>query len=257
MFASRTTACLLLSGCFLAAFCGCRAKPAPDSGFLQHADLMKPDAKIPYNRMWVNPKYVSKNYTEIYIAPVNTDYVMAQNIWEKATAAAVNPADVKKNVQMLADYTRQAYIKAIQKDPKKKYKVVDKVGPNTLILEMAITQAVPSKAELQALGLVPFFFLGAITTGVEVGASAATHSEDQGKGVIAIEARTRDGGTGEVNSMFADREHPPTAVVDVKAIFWWEPAKPILDGWARQFVELANNPKKKAGEIPNFELLVF
>ena len=237
---------------------GCRAKPAPDAGFLQQPALMKAEKDIPYNRIYVNPKYSDKSYTEIYVAPVNTDYVMAENVWEKATIANFSESDVKKNIGMLAEYQRNAFIKACQKDPNKKFKVVDKPGPNTLILESAIVQLVPSKAELQAIGLVPFFFLGAITTGVEMGASAATHSEDQGKGVIAIEARTRDGATGELVSMFADREHPPTAVVDVKSLFWWEPAKPICDGWAKQFVELENHRKdKKIEEIPNFQLLVW
>jgi hypothetical protein len=249
---------MLLTVLVLPAFIGCRAKPAPDSGFLQDPKLMKADKDTPYDRIYVNPKYVNHGFTEIYIAPVNTDYVMAENIWEKATAANANPADVKKNIAMLAEYMRNAYIKACENDPKKKYKVVDKPGPNTLILEMAVVQLVPSKAELQALGLVPVPFLGVGVTAAEIGASSATNSEDQGKGVIAMEARCRDGATGEVISMFADREHPPTALLDIKALFWWEPAKPICDGWARQFIELANNPKgKKVQEIPNFQLLVW
>jgi hypothetical protein len=76
--------------------------------------------------------------------------------------------------------------------------------------------------------------------------------------VIAIEARTRDGSSGQTVMMFADREHPPTALLDIKALFWWESAKPICDGWARQFVELANHPRgAKIQEIPNFQLLVW
>jgi hypothetical protein len=238
---------------------GCRAKPAPDAGFLQDPKLMKAEKGIPYNRIWINPNYKNKTYNEIYIAPVNTNYVMAQNTWESATVAMSNKADVKKNVAMLAEYHRNAYIQACQKDPKKHFKVVDKPGPNTLILEMAIVQLVPSKAELQALGLVPVPFVGVGVAAVNYGASTATKSEDQGKGVIAMEARMRDGTTGEVVSMFADRQHPPTAIIDIKALFWWEPAKPICDGWARQFVALANDPerKKKIDEIPNFQLLVW
>jgi hypothetical protein len=106
---------------------------------------------------------------------------------------------------------------------------------------------------------VPVGFVGLGVTAVEIGASAATSSEDQGKGVVAMEARGRDGKSGEVCFMFADREHPPAAIVDIKSLFWWEPAKPICDGWARQFVELSNDPerKKKIQEIPNFQLLVF
>ena len=219
---------------------------------------MSQNKDVPYNRIWINPKYKDKNYTEIFVAPVNTDYVMAQNIWEQATVADFSKDEVKKNVHLLADYQRQAFINAAEKDPKKKFIVVNTPGPNTLILETAIVQLVPSKAELQALGLVPVGFVGLAVTGVEIGSSAATGSEDQGKGVVAMEARMRDGATGEVVGMFADREHPPAAILDVKALFWWEPAKPICDGWARQFIAMEKGIKgSKNKEISNFELLVF
>jgi len=253
---SRTVFLCSLIACLLAA--GCRASPAPDSGFLHEPKLMKADKGVPYNRMYVNPTYAERTYTEIYVAPVNTDYVMAENIWERATLASFSKEDVKKNVAMLAEYQRNAFIKACRDDATRKFKVVDKPGPNTLVLEMAIVQLVPSKAELQALSLVPVGFVGLIGTGVMAGGSLLTHSEDQGKGVIAMEGRTRDGSTGEVVWMFADREHPPAALLDLKALFWWEPAKPICDGWARQFVELQNHPKgTKIEEIPNFQPLVW
>jgi multidrug efflux pump subunit AcrA (membrane-fusion protein) len=72
-------------------------------------------------------------------------------------------------------------------------------------------------------------------------------------GVVA----QRMGNTGEIVWTFADREHPPTAVVDIKALMWWEPAKPICDAWAREFVELQNAaPGVKLKGISNFELLV-
>src|SRR5438105_8019633 len=157
---SKPGVALLISGLLLCALCGCRAKPAPDAGFLQDPNLMQPDKNVPYNRIYFNPKFRDSSYTEIYVAPVNTDYVMAENIWEKVTLGAANKVDVKKNVALLAEYHRNAFIKACQKDPGKKFKVVDKPGAKTLILEMAIVQLVPSKAELQALGLVPIGFVG-------------------------------------------------------------------------------------------------
>src|SRR5689334_1699039 len=98
-----TTVGLLLGACALAAFSGCRAKPAPDSGFLNNPALMKADKANPFNRVYVNPTFRDKAFTEIYIAPVNTDYVMAQNIWEQATLADVSKDEIKKNVHMLAD----------------------------------------------------------------------------------------------------------------------------------------------------------
>jgi hypothetical protein len=43
-----------------------------------------------------------------------------------------------------------------------------------------------------------------------------------------------------------------------RALFWWEPAKPICDGWAKQFVAMEGNPKgSKFEELPNFQLLVW
>jgi hypothetical protein len=237
---------------------GCRARPAPDSGFLRDPQLMAVDRDVPFNRMYVNPKFKDAHFTEVYVAPVNTDYVMAENVWERATLATVNEDDVKKNVNLLADYMRNAFIKAFQNDPKKRFKIVDKPGPATLILEMAIVQLVPSKSELQALSLVPVGFVGFIGMGVMAGGSALTQSEDQGKGVIAMEGRTRDAASGEVVCMFADRQHPPTAIVDLKALFWWEPAKAICDRWAKQFVGLQTSPAgTKVEEIPNFQLLVW
>jgi len=237
---------------------GCRAKPAPDSGFLQDPKRMKAENAVPFNRMYVNPQFEHKTFTEIYVGPVNTNYVMAENLWEQAAVANVSKEGVKKNVELMADYLRNAFIKELKNDPKKRYEVVDKPGPNTLILEMAIVQLVPSKSELQALSLVPVGFYGPIGTGVMVGGSLISHSEDQGKGVIAMEARTRDGASGDIVCMFADREHPPTAILDLKALLWWEPAKPICDAWARQFVALETRPSgTKIKEIPNFQLLVW
>jgi len=199
-----------------------------------------------------------KRFAEVYVAPVNTDYVMAQNIWEKATLANVSKDDVRKNVDLLANYMRNAFIKEFQNDRKKRFRVVEKPGQDTLILEMAIVQLVPSKSELQALSLVPVGFVGLIGTGVMAGGSAVTHSEDQGKGVIAIEGRTRDGASGEVICMFADRQHPPTAILDIKALFWWEPAKPICDGWAKQFVEFETSPPGTTiKNMSNFQFLVW
>lgn len=256
MFESCMKLLAPLAGILL--FAGCRASPAPDSGFLADPQLMKADKTTPFNRMYANPKLKDTRFTQVYVAPVNTDYVMAESIWEKATLANLNKDDVKKNVALLADYMRSSFIKAFENDPKKRIRVVDKPGPDTLILELAITQVVPSKAELHALSLVPVGFVGLIGTGVMAGGSALTQSEDQGKGVIAMEGRARDGSTGQVVCMFADRELPPAAIVDLKALFWWEPAKPICDAWARQFMKLQTNPPgAKVEQIPNFQLLVW
>jgi len=94
---------------------------------------MTADRNVPFNRLYVNPKFKDTRFAEVYVAPVNTDYVMAENVWEKATLANVNKDDVEKNVDLLGNYMRNAFVKAFQNDSKKRFKVVDKPGPDTLI----------------------------------------------------------------------------------------------------------------------------
>jgi hypothetical protein len=85
-----------------------------------------------------------------------------------------------------------------------------------------------------------------------------TDSQDTGKGVIAIEGRIRDGATGEIIGMFADREHPKTAIIDLKALNWWAPARAIIDEWSSQLIAVANRPPGGVvTEAPTFELLVW
>src|SRR5262245_25642801 len=61
-----------------------KAEPAPDSGFLEHADEMKENReRAPFHRMWVDPAYSATHYGSILIAPVNTEFVEAQSTWAK------------------------------------------------------------------------------------------------------------------------------------------------------------------------------
>ena len=191
-------------------------------------------------------------HTELYVAPVNMHYMMTQSFWEKASEANLSKEDVQKSADAIADYTRNAFIKAAQEDPKKHFVIVDKAGPKTLILETAIVQLVPSKAVLNALGFVSW-----IPTAVILGGSTASGSEDQGKGLVAIEGRVRDGATGQVVGEFADRERPPTAIVDIKSLNWWAPARKVIDNWGKQFIALSNSPGGTVKSSPTFELLVW
>lgn len=231
---------------------GCKASEAPTSEFIEQPGLMSKNPNSPFQRTYWDKKYDPAAYTELYIAPVNTHYVMAQNFWEKASAVSVTQDQIKADVAAMAQYTRQSFIRAFADDPRHRFKVVDKVGPKTLVLELAITQLVPSKPALNALGYVTW-----IPTAVAMGSAAASDSQDTGKGVVAIEGRIRDGAGNKVIGMFADREAPKTAIVDIKALNWWAPAKAIVDEWSSQLVEIANKPGGSVKDSPTFEMLIW
>jgi hypothetical protein len=231
----------------------CKAKEAPTSGFIANPELMAHNETSPFQRAYWNHKYDPKSFTEILITPVDTQYVMAQNMWEHVNTAGIDPNQPKKDIQALADYTRQSFTRAFANDPKHRFKVVQVAGPETLILETALTQVVPSKAALNAIGYITW-----VPSVIAVAGSAVTESQDNGKGVVAIEGRIRHGGNGEIIGMFQDRQNPPTAIVDLKAVTWWAPAQKIVDDWAAQLVAVANRPPGVIVKpAPAFQLLVW
>lgn len=244
----------LLAALIAAGLMGCKASESDTpSGFNPNSNLLTKDETLPFQRTYWNHKYNGKNYDEILIAPVNMDYVAAQNFWEKANIANAVPNQHKKDLAAIAEYTQQSFIRAANDDRNRRFKVVTTAGPKTLILELAITQLVPSKAVLNAIG-----YLTWIPTAISVSGSLATDSQDTGKGVIAIEGRVRDGKTGEIIGMFSDRERPKTAIIDLKSLNWWAPARAIIDEWSTQLIAVANRPPGgSVKEAPAFELLVW
>jgi hypothetical protein len=253
MFPCLKQTCLLLSAALLVLLAGCKAEEAPPSGFIEDAQLMSYNPSTPFNRSYWNKEYNPRDYDELMVAPVNTQYVMAQNIWEKANLVNVSPEQLKKDIDALAVYTRQSFIRAATNDPKKRFKVVETAGPKTLVLELALVQVVPSKAALNALGYVTW-----VPAVVTAGGAAATDSQDAGKGVVAIEGRIRDGATGKIIGLFSDRERPKTAIIDIKSLNWWAPLKAIVDEWSQQLIALANRPPGAVvKENPSFELMVW
>jgi hypothetical protein len=211
---------------------GCKTKPAPSTGYLPDSvPMTEQRARFPFQRVWVKPGVDKDDYDRIVIGSVNTSYLMENTGWK-----AANPGNTELDeaVEELAQYMQETFDRAFRDDPQHKFLMANQRGPHTLILQLAITEVVPAKAALGALGLVAPV-VG--QTAVGIGSKAAA-----GKPSIAIEGRVLDGQTGEVLFMFADREERQWRPIDLKAMSWWGHAKPIIDDWARQCVELANTP---------------
>lgn len=227
---------VLLVGMFALSSGGCaKAKPARPAGFVEHSAMYE-DPSVPFHRTWLKPGVDRRKYTKLYVAPVNVAYMLDMTEWQKGERAV---GDIKKDVQDLAHYTREAVKKAVRQDPNKRFKLVDtpSEAPDTAILEIALTEVVPSKVTLNALGYAPFGI------GVAVKATRA-FAEDQSS--VAFEARLRDGSTNETIVMAADREVEQRSLVTVRGLTWYAHAHSIIDTWAKQFVQLEN---RKPGEI--------
>jgi hypothetical protein len=209
-------------------FTGCKADEAPSTGFTT-AKMMDKDPTLPFHRVWKKQGVDFHRYNKLYVANVNTEYMMAQTDWQKG----MRKEEIEADVQKLRAYTKQAVEQAFQKDPKKRFQVVSAPSGDgsTLIMEMALTEVVPSKVVLNALGYAPFG-IGMAITGVRMIA------KDESS--VAFEARLRDASTKEVIAMVADREAEQFAPVSVRGLTWYSHAETMVDQWAQQFVEIAN-----------------
>ena len=232
-----------LSGCSIL-----KAGPAPDAGFLPEPERMAEHReRAPFHKLWVEDGFRESDYDSLFVAAVNTEHVLARSTW-----ANINVRDfsVERDLVGIADEFRAIVIDAFRRSPTNHFAIVDTPSDQTLVLELAITELVPSKAFLATIGLAAW--AAPLEVGVPVGAAAAFAET----GWMAIEGRVRVGESGAVVIMFADREQSKMRVVDLQSITWYGHARESMHDWAQQFVVLANTPHDvKVEDSSGFALL--
>ena len=203
--------------------------------------------RAPFNRLWIEDGLDVSRYEALVVAPVNTDHVLAKSTWARMNVRSLAFDD---DLAGAAAEFRQTVIDAFRDAPTNHLRIVDEAGEKTLILELAITELVPTKAFLATIGLAAW--AAPLEVGVPVGA-ATTFAET---GWMAVEGRVRDAATGHVVAMFADREQSKIRVVDVQSLTWYGHAHESMRDWAGQFVAIANTPHQfKVEDSSTFALL--
>lgn len=212
---------------------GCKAPPKKNTDFVTPS-VMKKIEKYPFHSAWVKPGFDKNLYNKLYIAPVNTSHILIdEKDWWKNSFKTY--AELKKDVENMGLFMRKTFIKAFKEDPHKRFKVVNVADEKTLILELALTELTPNKPYLKIARFAPF------------GAGAAVTLLNQTNlSTVAFESRIRDGKTGEIVAMFADREQEKKYILTTKNLTWYSHANGIVEDWAHQFVEIGN---KKEDEI--------
>lgn len=225
---SVVVVCFCVTGC-----ASMKAKPSEGTGFVPMQEMAKRE-DIPFHQAWVKAGVDWKKYNSVYIKDVDTQYLLQANWWQRNMRQDKMEADVRA----VAEYMKHQFEEAFRSDPQNRFRVMESPAQGCLILEMALTELVPSNPVLEALSLAAPY-----GSGVAVQFAA---KETGAKATVAFEAKIRDAGTGEVLAMAADREQGKTAPVNLKALSWYKEAEGIIDDWADQFVQIAN---KRPGEI--------
>ena len=232
MKTSKFLTIFLLIGIF--GFVGCKAEPIATTSFVEGGRMMN-DPSLPFHQVWKKPGFDKSKYSKLYVAPVNTSYMLSNTEW----GGTASVGDFENDVKELAVYTREAIKKAFREDTRARFAVVNSptTSADTLILEVAITEVVPSKVVLNALGYAPFG-IGLAIKGVRAIA--------KDRSTAAFEVRIKDASTGQVVAMIADREAEQNSVVSVRGLTWFSHVYTMIDVWAKQLVEVAN---RKPGQV--------
>ena len=214
------------------------ADPAPNAGFVAEPEKLEPQSDaMPFDRMWLSDDRDWSKYPKLYIAVVDVHHVLEMSWWEKVN---IRKSKVEYDLLVVADELRDDLIESFRDDPHHHFQIVEdpaEVDADTAQLEVALVELVPNKALLGALGLAAW---GAP---LEIGVPVATATAFIAHGAVAMEARVRDGKTGEVIATFADRETGKMRVIDLRSLTWYGNALEDFRGWANGFVALANGER--------------
>lgn len=209
-------------------------EPAPDTGFIKDPGRQTKCADLPFQKAWFKPDLDMSRYRELYVAPVNTAYMLEMD-WLHAMSSTNWFGGVKKDIDELAVYFQDQVKKEFREDPNSRFLVIDSPVVSekpVLSLELALIEIDPSEPILHAAGWAV------------IGGSVAAGVINQRR--ASFEGRLRDLQSDEVVATFADRNVQDVGPIDLTRLTWYGPAKTIMDKWATLFVQVAS---RKPGEV--------
>jgi len=224
-----------------------KAEPAERTQFLGDKPMrMRED--IPFHSAWVKTGFNKYEYNKVYIAPVDLSHLKEMSWWDELEGELTDK-DMQEKVEKIAEYTRNVFKQAFLDNPQQSFELVDKPDEKTLIVEIALIEAIPNKAGFEAITKG----LGMLHPAASL---AGTLARSKGsKSSTAFEARIRDGATAEVVAQFADREQEKVGYINVKDFQWYSHIESIIEEWADQFVQIANRaPDDIIADSPTFYL---
>ena len=168
-------------------------------------------ARLPFEHAWLTKDITVTDYKNIVIRPVTTRYLRT-GAWERSKSKSIpDEKTFKKRADKLArHFTKQLDI-AFNDPICLFYETKDTSKPNTLILEVALTDAHFPNPELGPLSEIP---------------------------VCGFEARVRDAKTNKLIATVADRRGPDLKLSGETAKI--TDNEEICSIWARQLMESSN-----------------
>jgi len=165
------------------------AAPTASQGkFLSRYDQLRPVEGADSARSWREQGVNWKQYDKVLIERIRI------YLKEDSAEKGIDPTDLK----MLTDY----FYEALKKEIAPTAQIVDQPGPGVLGLRIAITDLMPTNAQLSLAGtLTPYAFVAEAASGPASGRPAGSTPY---LGECGIEVQFLDGQTGKVVAEFTD-----------------------------------------------------
>lgn len=183
------------------------------------------------DEVWVAPSFkgktISQQFTKVYFSPVATGRLKQQGWW--AAQSSIKQDQLATDMRKLASRMNGFLTSAARNDSGRRLQVVSQPGPDTVIIDLAITELVPAKAYWNAAATAAGF----IVPGAGLLSAA-------GSGSIAIEGRVRDN-TGTVIASFRDRMSDKMAVVNIDSYSWYAGSEKNLQETAVNIARVLNS----------------
>lgn len=192
-----------------------QARSVTESGFLSDYSQLKKGKGDQAKLVYLNPSANWTKYTKMYIEPVQ--------LWKSddkdSKLGKLSPADQ----QMLASFLYTELNNELQKS----YTIVDKPGPDTIVLRSAVTEAHKSAPVRNLLTtIVPFGIAANIL-------KTAAFGTGIGVGEVQVEAELLDGQTNQRLAAAVDRR-AGTKALRTKFDGTWGDVKLAFEYWAQK-----------------------
>lgn len=220
---------LALGGCSLL-----KARAKKETVFLPKPTVISEQReRAPFNAYWVfDPQeyfQIRRSLTKVNIAPVDISYVA--NMYRQASGSEKTKARRIEESAELARYFRERLRIALELQNNHPVEVVDQPTADGLVVNLALTEVVPTNPGVNLVGTVAGFFVP--------GGGVIKYF---GEGSVAMEGYVGDLKPEDVFEQFKDREGQKSAPFTVKDYQQYAHLRAAIDDWSDQIAKLLTTP---------------
>ena len=203
----------------------------PESSILPEPQILTDQSWSPYDATWT----VSREEYEaakrpgrtIYVAPVELEAVLKRI--EGTRFAPRIKTQLRQEAQEVAHYMQNRFRLALENHQGGVFRPVEAPAPDSIIVQLALTDLRPTNAPVNALATVSSFIVpGSGLVRVVAG------------GRVGFECVVRDRTTDRVLMMFRDRKSDKKSAFTLRDFQQYGHIRVAIDEWAEQFAEVTS-----------------